>query len=157
MSIDLGNTPVGTPPTEEEKTQIKAALGIELFSQSLLTLADAGAWRGALDADAKVVYGSNANGEFWRWESGLQICLGEGQSLSTTQSQGSFYISSTAPTWTYPAEFVTAPWAFGTQYVSTVMWINMAPESAMSWYRLWSTLSSPSLVPIKLTAIGIWF
>ena len=127
------------------------------FSQDLLALADAGAWRDVLDTDAKVVYGSNANGEFWRWENGIQICLGVGQSLSTTQAQGSFYISSTAPTWTYPAEFVTAPWAFGTQYDSTVMWVVMMPQSATSLYRLLSTYSDSSAIPIKLTAIGRWF
>jgi hypothetical protein len=81
MSIDLGNTPVGTPPTEEEKTQIKAALGIELFSQSLLTLADAEAWQGALalvpgtnvqayDADLQAIAALTTTGAIERTEAG---------------------------------------------------------------------------------------
>lgn len=36
MSIDLGNSPVGTPPTEGEKTQIKQALGISADASDFL-------------------------------------------------------------------------------------------------------------------------
>jgi hypothetical protein len=127
------------------------------YSQDLLALADAGAWRGALDTDAKVVYGSNANGEFLRWESGLQICLGEGQSLASNTATGALFTTLTVPTWTYPAEFVTAPRAFGTQYSSTAMWVAMIPAPATSSYRLLSTFSISTLTSIKLTAIGRWF
>src|SRR5690606_32303717 len=56
-----------------------------------------------------VEMGSNSNGEYVRWENGLQVCWWK-ESVSHTHpnATGSIYRSDII-TWTYPASFVSAP------------------------------------------------
>lgn len=70
-------------------------LAAEALSGTLLTGA-------MLAAGAIVEQGSNANGEYWRWESGLQVCYHNGITLT----KGSGFSQAT---WTYPAQFSSPP------------------------------------------------
>src|SRR5690606_8098096 len=71
--------------------------------------------------DSRIVeMGSNSNGEYARWENGLQLCwrlVNEGvQSFSQIQGGALYTVGGTSPQdflWTYPATFAQPPIAIG--------------------------------------------
>ena len=59
----------------------------------------------ALFADSRIVeQGSNENGEYWRWENGLQVCFKGLVSSGTFASE-----LENSYTWEYPASFASQP------------------------------------------------
>ena len=105
--------------------------------------------------------GSNANGEFFRFADGTQIC---------TQRLASFSLSgnTTSPTlnWIYPISFSAQPQSFITPALSfsdsadpIIGWGDTSPSDASSATRfLIRSLGSSSItVTPKVTAIGRWF
>jgi len=126
------------------------------FSRDALALADAGAWRDAVDTDAKTTYGSNVNGEFWRWENGLQICrhsLSQQTTLTTTNdfgtTAGTMRYNDT--TWTFPAAFLVAPSCFNLGGLAST---TGTPSTVSVLSRV---LHSSNLTfTVSIFAIGSW-
>src|SRR5690606_29627636 len=71
--------------------------------------------------DSRIVeMGSNANGEYVRWENGLQVCWRIlAGTRSTTTATGPLYRDDDATTWTFPAAFISSPAVYGTVLRST--------------------------------------
>jgi len=89
---------------------------------------------GGVPTGALIQYGSNPNGEFWRFAGGLQICtqLRTNESQAAATASGSIFYS-LGLVWVFPAPFSTAP----------------TPNIGMgrpvdSPYRLWGTWADPS-------------
>ena len=69
----------------------------------------------ALLSSRIVEMGSNSNGEYVRWENGLQVCWNSrADERSTTTVIGSLYQDDAATMWTFPAAFITSPAVYGT-------------------------------------------
>lgn len=58
---------------------------------------------GGVPTGAIMEYGSNANGEYWRYAGGMQICVAQAMALAFANS------SNLLKTWTYPAGFIAPP------------------------------------------------
>src|SRR5690606_14362091 len=66
-----------------------------------------------------VEMGSNANGQYVRWENGVQVCWNSrSDTRSTTTATGSLYRDDAATMWTFPAAFITSPAVYGTVFRS---------------------------------------
>lgn len=89
-----------------------------------------------LAAGAIVEMGENANGSYWRWESGLQVCFGR------VSFVGSGTGNRTA-TWTLPAAFASK-----TRYI---------PLLLGSYYTTFSSIGLSSSADSSLTAISASF
>lgn len=122
--------------------------------------------------DSLVEYGSNENGEYWRWENGLQICYKESPSVGNvepTLQAGGFYRSRIGDylDLSFPATFVSAP------YQNCLIDVRRGTDSVpiVSIYRGMGEISSLSswlnfLVSsygehnyyrvVRLLAIGRW-
>ena len=93
----------------------KLASGDITYSSAVsgFTPADVKAALDALAGVRIVEMGSNANGNYVRWENGLQICWKEfsstGFSAETSGTIQSLTYYERRVTWTYPASFVLAP------------------------------------------------
>ena len=115
-----------------------------------------------LAAGALVEWGSNANGEYWRWESGLQVCTGT-VSLGTVADR-----ARASAVWTFPAAFVPGPTVLGdtvsnddnAQWVTGGASTSASPTSATMWggnYRsVFGTTSVAVVILCRCLAIGNW-
>ncbi len=112
-------------------------------------------------AESIAEYGSNANGEYWKFPSGLLICT---QVLTATSTEnetfGSLYFIRYGP-WTYPHAFATPPHS-STSAVSTAQ-ITASREIGTSniteAYGYRGTAFNESSIPhmtISIEAIGRW-
>lgn len=78
---------------------------------------------GGIPTGALVEYGSNDNGEYWRFIGGLQICLSPSFATALNNATGSIYgNTSSAPTWTFPAVFASTPKAFSIPGTNSTTW-----------------------------------
>ena len=117
--------------------------------------------------DSRIVeMGSNANGEYVRWENGLQICWADRSVINwpaqTTANEGSYYASDF--TWTFPASFIdtnivitASPGYVGTASTwgaTTIYHTSITTTSVI--LRLWTTHSRPSTSNGVAVAIGGW-
>jgi hypothetical protein len=105
--------------------------------------------------------GSNANGSYWRFANGLQICIGSLASGGTATTQGSIFISSVA-TGSFPIAFAAAPTvvASGLYNASGLGWATQATFSSATTWGNWAVYlgtTSGSLSTITLIAVGRWF
>jgi len=110
-----------------------------------------------------VEMGSNANGEYVRWENGLQVCWHRFyQNRPTTTATGSLYRDNDATTWTFPAAFITSPAVYGAVLRDNDDGFRFffAPNSVTTTsvtYRDVATGQGPSLGRRdQLLAIGRW-
>lgn len=112
---------------------------------------------------ALVEYGSNSNGEYWRYAGGMQICRVSGKSLTFGN------VSNLSSIWVFPAGFVAAPQVVPqldlTNYASkiystpkevyqrnaTVAQVSLGLASASQWVS-----GDESLVTIGAIALGRW-
>src|SRR5690606_20283793 len=92
QTVDELQTVSGLAPVVEE---LQAVSGLAPYVQAIL-------------GSRIVEMGSNSNGEYVRWENGVQVCWRKITGLTTTNTQGNIY-GSLIQSWTYPAAFTSAP------------------------------------------------
>ena len=111
---------------------------------------------------AIIEYGSNANGEYWRYAGGMQICTHTVTTVGAASPSGALFTSVSTP-WTYPAAFV----ALSTPYTSA----SESGGNGLSWGGLGLAVtndvttsfalfrSTAAAVPsaVALLAVGRWF
>lgn len=105
--------------------------------------------------------GSNANGSYWRFANGLQICIGTLISGGTATVQGSIYVSTPA-SGSFPIAFVVAPVvvASGLYNASGTGWATQATFSSTTTWGNWAVCygaPNGSTSTIALIAVGRWF
>ncbi|WP_256576295.1 hypothetical protein [Pseudomonas sp. KK4] len=105
--------------------------------------------------------GSNANGSYWRFANGLQICAGNLISGGTATTQGSIFISTPA-SGSFPISFAAAPWvvASGLYNASGQGWATQATFSTTTTWGNWAVCfgaSNGSASTISVIAVGRWF
>jgi len=115
----------------------------------------------ALLGSCIVEMGSNANGEYVRWENGLQICFVRGVAFT-----GDGTSDEKAGSWTHPAAFASFPVIVGRNADNTAppAWhIEVNPGTAtgvtnVSWraYRVSGSWVSGLNYPLHYIAIGRW-
>ncbi|HHV63400.1 MAG TPA: hypothetical protein GXX51_12300 [Firmicutes bacterium] len=131
----------------------KLASGDITYSSAVsgFTPADVKAALDALAGVRIVEMGSNANGNYVRWENGLQICWKEfsstGFSAETSGTIQSLTYYERRVTWTYPASFVLAPSVTFNGDVN-----GSGPEVFAHWSK---TPSSVALITVYLYPNGI--
>lgn len=114
------------------------------------------------DAIDRMVYvveeGRNANGNYIRYSDGYQVCWGEPFSQAVTDPSGSIFRSD-SETWTFPKPFDS----------NYTIFVNAAVHNAVRWadpsgagndtsvsIRQFSSVSSSSLIPTRVSATGRW-
>lgn len=112
--------------------------------------------------DSRIVeMGSNSNGEYVRWENGLQVCYAT-QAFSQVDIStpiGNVY-SSLVQSWQFPAEFAD-PTMFAANNLRAAvrrLWSNREFGSTTN-YRFWIISGEPhtlSTADIDFVAIGRW-
>lgn len=125
MEIGLGSVNVTEPDTWDGS----------LPGESLLTGL-------MLAAGAIVKHGSNANGHFYRWKNGLQLCFG---AVPVPYSAATILQG----TWTYPAGFIAAPIVL----VSPQSTANVTP-SETEWSPLLSSSPGSTSTIIRMRRIS---
>lgn len=101
--------------------------------------------------------GSNANGEYTRFSSGLQICRAYFNGITDTNSAaGNVWRSSSESTWTLPAGMLNTGYYAGCSVRSANGWGSSRPDTSSAvTYRAWAHQSMSS-VSVDLLAIGMW-
>lgn len=115
---------------------------------------------GGVPTGALQQYGTNANGQFWRLASGLQICTQfVSSALSADTAAGAVYISASEATWTFPAVFVNSDVSVScSPRTSNAVWgKGRCTGSTSGAYRLVSSSSTTALISVELSAIGRWY
>lgn len=130
-----------------------------------VTLALAKSWAEGQFGDSRIVeMGSNSNGEYVRWENGLQVCFVRMANVSVTTSaitEQGLTIYRVTVVWTLPAAFVKPPvvlhvarTSHTAQLTSSIM---MSTSSTNSAELIVAILSDTSLFPrLAALAIGRW-
>lgn len=111
-----------------------------------------------LSAAALVEYGSNANGKYWRFESGLQICtINDSASIDVTTVSGVLYYGSS--TWTFPAAFSEVP-AVSADYFGSAKVLASGGTSLTTTYYVSYAIAgasyAASVIDRRHLAIGRW-
>jgi hypothetical protein len=111
-------------------------------------------WR----VDRPIERGSNANGEYVRFEDGTQICIHSITGSATTTAAGSIFTSGD-DSWTFPAAFVsTTGLALAATSNFSGRWINVyAATTTTATIRQFNATSNASTPSLRLLAIGRWY
>ena len=111
---------------------------------------------------SNIEYGSNSNGEYWKYPDGKLICTerqGQG-SQSFTAASGSGVGFSPVFTWTFPHAFVSINpviSASGADQAGGILWASAATPTLLSVaYRAVSTDAGSIQTSVDLIAIGSW-
>lgn len=108
--------------------------------------------------ERSVEYGSNANGEYWRYADGRQICSVAGGGQDTTTASGSLFMTTAVTTWTFPATFIASPVMSGSIVFNTTRWLIFNSTNGISGtYRQMNTASSATSLASVLRAEGVWY
>lgn len=113
-----------------------------------------------LAAGAIVEQGSNANGAYWRWESGLQVCRHSMSAASNlTTAHGSVFRTSST-VWNYPAAFNVAP-SMSAMEGSGIgfCWGGLGSsnvEASSGSFSIVGGISTAAMPTARLIAIGSW-
>ena len=112
---------------------------------------------GGVPSGAIIESGSNADGEYTRFASGLLICTLTIITTDVTVSVGALF-KSTVQTWTYPSAFIAAPVVSGGN-VSDVanVWVTAGQAGVADCSAVAFGHSSAAGASFSLTAIGRWF
>jgi hypothetical protein len=110
---------------------------------------------------ALMEYGTNENGEYWRFANGLQICSKIVNTPAPTTQQGSMYVSAPTNAGSFPKAFVNTPAVVNNGAVNATGygWASMALfASASTWgsWVLYYPVNNVSGGTLWLTAIGRW-
>lgn len=100
--------------------------------------------------------GSNANGAFTRFETGLLICEQTLTGINVDATFGQIFRSSVLTSWTYPAAFLTGP-VIGGNAGDTGAWIGVGSSGAsIAYLRFCGGVTLTGISP-RLTATGPWY
>src|SRR5690606_16148365 len=95
-------------PLAQAVDELQAVSGLASVVEELQTVSGLAPYVQAILDSRIVEMGSNANGEYVRWENGLQVCwFTDTISRTLTKQSGGLYYYDGA--WTYPAAFVSSP------------------------------------------------
>lgn len=153
---------------------------VNLSNDNGVTVATFGAWRrvysqenilgsvsqsAGVPTGAIIESGSNANGFYVKWACGTMMCRQylAPANRNTSTACGSLYAEASLSTWTYPAEFASAPTitALGSRGATdaSVPFIHLRDFTATACtYRFLNTISSASVtVSGHLVAWGRWY
>jgi len=106
-------------------------------------------------------YDSNANGSYWRYADGLQICIASLSATSiaiSTAFVGGF--RSSEQTWTLPASFIAVPTLTGTAKALSAFGVVETGNTSASLGRfIWTAVTSQAAADrsAHLMAIGRWY
>ncbi|WP_460061108.1 hypothetical protein [Pseudomonas sp. S2_A05] len=150
VAIEKGGTGATTPALA------RAALGLTILgtvSQS------GGAPTGAL-----MEYGSNANGEYWKFANGFMVCIStKSVIVAISSALGGLYWKGAAdrPADTLPANFAVAPWAhliIGGEYPGFSETVIMPTTGTFGIIRHLSPVALPlATYTYTFIAVGRWF
>lgn len=114
---------------------------------------------GGVPTGALMQYGSNANGEFWRFTNGLQICLSQSQSISITTASGAIFIAGSAPNWTFPIAFAagTTPFVSSLPIGNSFIWGGGTSGATNTTAALRAYSSASISASVVGLAVGRWF
>lgn len=113
-----------------------------------------------LAAGAMVEWGENANGQYWRWESGLQVCTqGKVMQNFVVTPMGHVYMVP-SEVWTFPAAFTSllfldAAEVSGVGYSWGALGQDSANNTSMS-YTLMRASPAEYAPKVALFALGRW-
>lgn len=111
---------------------------------------------------ALMEYGTNAQGQYWKFASGLMICTIDTIFAGGTVANGSVFRSVVAAIGSLPSNFVVAPSVFPLGYSVSAGggWAGLQASNSASTWGSWSVYSSTALsgnLALSLLAIGRWF
>ncbi|WP_246226482.1 phage tail protein [Pseudomonas atagonensis] len=153
-------------------TQALARTGLGLKSASTADILGTVSQAAGVPTGALMEYGTNANGEFWKFACGLMICTrsSDFSSIINTQLGGGFYnpgINNTGiPAQDMPASFIAAPkisMAMGTDSAyGTTAWLAGSETPTVSkWPRCYQmeffARNNVQVYRVSYMAIGRWF
>ena len=105
-------------------------------------------------------YGSNANGQFFRYEDGLQICTNDFSASAAINVAHLGGFRSSEQTWTFPAAFVGEPEIAATAADLTAFGcVETGNTSATRGRFAWTAVTTQTAATraAKLVAIGRWY
>ena len=152
IALDLsGITPGAT------RTLIPPDLDLHLFGRE--NVLGAVSQTAGVPTGALVEYGSNANGEYWRYAGGMQLCSGSFYaSQPITSAEGALFASTTPETWTFPVAFATTPRVYFT--AAYYLYSTIFDQSSTYFKVLLIspvTRSDTTHVNLSFMAFGRWY
>jgi hypothetical protein len=112
---------------------------------------------GGVPTGAIIERGSNANGEYVRFADGTQICTFVGPAVAVDNATGAIFQHINALAWSFPAAFSSNPVVSGGGGQSA-RWLGIGePAISVVGYRVYSHVSTATLLSPSLAAIGRWF
>lgn len=109
---------------------------------------------GGVPTGALIEYGSNANGEYWRYAGGLQICVAEITGVNCNLASGSLFWTHAIDR-TFPVPFVGPAYGSGSVSSTSTSWLN-ARCTTTGWSASMFCSNSRTNDTIRLIAIGSW-
>lgn len=102
--------------------------------------------------------GSNANGDYFRFKTGLQICRTplSGLLINISVNNGAYYRSG-AVAGTYPASFIDRPIALTNDPTSSVIWGSVSSTSTTYSVTLYYQSALTDSRSCYVLAVGRWF
>ena len=117
-------------------------------------------WDGSnFRAGRAVERGSDANGEWVRFEDGTQICTHSLTGQSTATAAGALFTSATSTTWTFPKTFLTGTLPSCHADVNAAgRWTNVwGVDNTKCAIREFNSASNASTFPLRCQATGRWY
>ena len=99
--------------------------------------------------------GSNANGNWIKYEDGTMICTHLVTPLAPSASSGGIFQSPSYITWVFPKEFITHATTAGNT-ASDSRWITITRGTTQCYIRQISSATSNTEVDSVILAIGKW-
>lgn len=117
---------------------------------------------GGIPTGALLEYGSNAQGQFWKFASGMMICTIDTTFGGGTAANGNVFKSLTVAIGATPANFIAAPTISSNGYSQTFGsgWAGLQVAASSTTWGSWSIYTSTLVagtLALSLTAIGRWF
>lgn len=102
--------------------------------------------------------GANANGIYFRFANGLQICTHIRGETDITSAIGSLFFSPLTSGWTYPAAFTSQPFATAKPYDIGFAWGTTVPTTNVSQagFLYAAPFSIAGAFSAELFAVGYW-
>lgn len=115
--------------------------------------------------DREPEYGSNSDGEYWRYADGKQECSIEvnNDAVAWTTADGSFFRAASTATWNYPKPFASGArpaFSFGVSIASRLGGVSYGAiyNSSLLWYGWASTSAAAGVTKlVSLSVTGRWY
>jgi hypothetical protein len=113
---------------------------------------------GGLPTNGIMEAGLNANGIYYRFASGLQICTHIRAETDINSAVGALYFSPLTSGWTYPAAFTNQPYATAKPYDIGFAWGTTVPttNTTQAGFLYASPVSVAGAFSAELFAVGYW-